>query len=488
MRLRRLAGGLGRAGARRNAVWLLFLAAPLLGLWLLRARPNLDVRLEHHAAHFWIVVTCALVSVVLSVWVGEAARHRGDARLLLVSLTFLCSAGFLLLHALATPNVLLAGRNTGFLVATPVGLFLGAWFAAASSASLGPRRAGLVLRWQGPLRAGVTLVLLAWGVASLLELPPFDVLLAEDATNDVIHGLSLVGVGLYAVAATRYARLLHDRPSRVALAVAVAFALLAESMIAIAFAHSWHASWWEWHVLMAVAFGLVAWSARGEYARESTPARAFDAIALEQTVRRIHEQYDAAVQALVTEMRRQPAGGAEPVAELAGRVAGRLRPPRGAGQRARAGRGRDRRAAAGAGRRGRPARADRAGAAPGPAHPAAFPARRAAPAPGLAARRLVPAGPRGRRGLLRLLRPARRQARHRRGRRHRVHRPRLGAGGRHHPGDAPAAGTRPRRRRRWRRRVGDRAGVRRCRPRRHPVSTDPPSTPATLRRTRPRAA
>jgi hypothetical protein len=323
MRLRRLAGGLGRAGARRNAVWLLFLAAPLLGLWLLRARPNLDVRLEHHAAHFWIVVTCALVSVVLSVWVGEAARHRGDARLLLVSLTFLCSAGFLLLHALATPNVLLAGRNTGFLVATPVGLFLGAWFAAASSASLGPRRAGLVLRWQGPLRAGVTLVLLAWGVASLLELPPFDVLLAEDATNDVIHGLSLVGVGLYTVAATRYARLLHDWPSRVALAVAAAFALLAESMIAIAFAHSWHASWWEWHVLMAVAFGLVAWSARGEYARESTPARAFDAIALEQTVRRIHEQYDAAVQALVTEMRRQPAGGAEPVAELAGRVAGR---------------------------------------------------------------------------------------------------------------------------------------------------------------------
>jgi adenylate cyclase len=309
MRLRRLAGGLGRAGARRNAVWLLFLAAPLLGLWLLRARPNLDVRLEHHAAHFWIVVTCALVSVVLSVWVGEAARHRGDARLLLVSLTFLCSAGFLLLHALATPNVLLAGRNTGFLVATPVGLFLGAWFAAASSASLGPRRAGLVLRWQGPLRAGVTLVLLAWGVASLLELPPFDVLLAEDATNDVIHGLSLVGVGLYTVAATRYARLLHDRPSRVALAVAAAFALLAESMIAIAFAHNWHASWWEWHVLMAVAFGLVAWSARGEYARESTPARAFDAIALEQTVRRIHEQYDAAVQALVTEIRRQPAGG-----------------------------------------------------------------------------------------------------------------------------------------------------------------------------------
>jgi serine phosphatase RsbU (regulator of sigma subunit) len=318
----RLGDSLGGPGARR-AIWLVYLAVPLLGLVLLRLRPALDLRLEHHPAHFWIVVTGALVNVLLSVWVSEAARQRGDARLLLVSFTFLCCAGFLLLHALATPKVLLQGANTGFVIATPVGLFLGAFFAAASAADLGTERAALVLRWQVQLRVLIAVALVAWGVASLLELPPFDVVYAEDATHQLVHGLALVSVVLYALAAFRYARLLRDRPSRVAIAVAVAFALLAEAMIAIAFAHSWHATWWEWHVLMAVAFGLVAWSARAEYRREGAPARAFDAIALEETVNRIHEQYDAAVRALVTEMRRDPETGPERVSQVATRIARR---------------------------------------------------------------------------------------------------------------------------------------------------------------------
>ena len=46
------------------------------------------------------------------------------------------------------------------------------------------------------------------------------------------------------------------------LAVASAFILLAESMVAMAFARNWHLSWWEWHVLMLAAFALVAIGAR----------------------------------------------------------------------------------------------------------------------------------------------------------------------------------------------------------------------------------
>ena len=44
--------------------------------------------------------------------------------------------------------------------------------------------------------------------------------------------------------------------------------LLAEAMVAIAFARSWHLSWWEWHVLMLVAFGLVALGARHSWREE----------------------------------------------------------------------------------------------------------------------------------------------------------------------------------------------------------------------------
>lgn len=97
----------------RPAVWVLHLAIPLLGLWLLLAQPQLDVIWEDHASHLWLVLLVAAVNVVLGLWMGAAARARSDARLFLVSLTFLSSAGFFLLHALATPDILLAEPNTG---------------------------------------------------------------------------------------------------------------------------------------------------------------------------------------------------------------------------------------------------------------------------------------------------------------------------------------------------------------------------------------
>ena len=102
-----------------------------MALALLLARPEVDARWEHHPAHFWLVLATALASVGLALVSSHATR--GDARLTLVSLTFLASAGFLGLHAPATPGILLAGKNAGFVVATPVGLLLGAFFAATSS-------------------------------------------------------------------------------------------------------------------------------------------------------------------------------------------------------------------------------------------------------------------------------------------------------------------------------------------------------------------
>ena len=56
--------------------------------------------------------------------------RRGDRRVHLVSLSFLAASGFLALHALATPGVLLDKPNLGFVIATPVGLVLASVLAA----------------------------------------------------------------------------------------------------------------------------------------------------------------------------------------------------------------------------------------------------------------------------------------------------------------------------------------------------------------------
>ena len=117
------------------------LALPIAMIVLLRAAPAMDARWEVHPVHFWIVLVAGVVNAGLAVAVSEAGRRRQDARLLLIGLAFLASAGFLGLHALATPGVLLEKGNAGFVLATPVGLVIAGAFAAASAIEypLGPR-------------------------------------------------------------------------------------------------------------------------------------------------------------------------------------------------------------------------------------------------------------------------------------------------------------------------------------------------------------
>ena len=126
------------------------LALPLAGLALLLGYPDLDAEWDHQPSHFWLVLVVAVVSVGLGLATGEAARRRGDARVFLVALAFLVAAGFLGLHALATPGVLLDATNTGFVIATPVGLLLAAGFAAASALDLSPATSAAIMRRQRP--------------------------------------------------------------------------------------------------------------------------------------------------------------------------------------------------------------------------------------------------------------------------------------------------------------------------------------------------
>jgi adenylate cyclase len=283
------------------ARWLIPLAIPLVGLALLLSEPRLDVHWEHHPAHFWLVLITALISVVLGYLSGEAARKLDDARLFLVSLAFVTSAGFLALHALATPGVLLEKKNAGFVVATPVGLAIASIFAAASALDLTPSASAAVMRRQWLLRGIVFALLGAWGVYSLSNLPPLDRALTDEEAHGPLYGLAVIGLPLYAFAAVRYVQLYRRRPAPMPAAVAAAFTLLAEAMVAIAFGHNWHASWWEWHVLMAVAFGLVAFVARQEYRRRRSTAALFKDLYLEHTAELIDRRYANALSDLADE-------------------------------------------------------------------------------------------------------------------------------------------------------------------------------------------
>jgi class 3 adenylate cyclase len=320
-----VAAAIPRRATLRVAVWAFHLILPLLGLWLLLAQPHFDVILEHHGIHFGLVVGVAAVNVALGVRMSEVSRQRHDARLFLVSLVFLSSAGFLLLHALATPQIILYGRNAGFAIATPVGLLLAAVFAAVSSVNLTPARAEAVLRRQALLRGGLAALMVAWAVVSLLGLPPLDTPLPEEASRGPLTAMAAAGVALYTLAAIRYWLLYRRRPSVILIAILTAFALLAEAMIAVALARNWHASWWEWHLLMAFGFAFVYYSAHVQYAREGSWSSLFRGIYLQETIEQIRREHTAALEALVEAMQRPQGDGAErPVGRVVADLAQRF--------------------------------------------------------------------------------------------------------------------------------------------------------------------
>ena len=280
---------------RRMALLGLLLAMPMAGLGLLLARPSLDLMWEHHPSHFWLVLGVALLNVGLGVATSEAAMQRRDPRLFLVSLVLLTSAGFLALHALATPGVLLAGPNAGFVVATPLGLLLASGLAAASAAPLTGRLGTGLARHQRTARVIAGVVLVGWAAASLADLPPLRNPLSFDEAPLFLRTLAPVAVALFAFAAWRYARFYLTGRRLLPLSVAVAFVLLAEAMVAVAFSRSWHATWWEWHVLMAASFATIAAAARTEYARGRSLTAAFGGLYLEGTLERVDRAYSEAI-------------------------------------------------------------------------------------------------------------------------------------------------------------------------------------------------
>jgi adenylate cyclase len=253
--------------------WSALVALPLVGLGILLAAPAADIHWEHHPSHFWLVLVTSIAAAILAYATGEVAARRGDERLFLVSLAFLAAAGFLGLHALATPRVLLDKPNGGFVLGTPVGLLVAAAFAALSAVP-----AAIVTRHVRALRVALLVFMAAWAAASLAELGPLSDATPPESGSAPLTALAAVGLVLYAYAALRYAALYRRRRAAIIVAVVTAFVLLAEAMIAVAFARNWHASWWEWHVLMLAAFGLIALAARAQ-----GPGERFSDLYLEDT-------------------------------------------------------------------------------------------------------------------------------------------------------------------------------------------------------------
>ena len=264
----------GRQRARSTAVLLLWVAAaalPLVGLVSLLLRSQLDPHFENYRAHFVIFGAVGALAFVLGYAAGEAANRRGDARVLLLSLAFMATGGFMGLHAIGTAGVLFTKEHAGFQVAISVGLLVSAVFAIGSAfVDVHPAVGPWLVRRRSILRAFVLSAMAGWLVWTVLDLPPLRSPDGEAARGSLLTVLAIVGTFVYAVSAARYWNIFrHDRKLLPA-AVIACFLLLAEAMIGVAVTgeRQWHASWWEWHGLIVSAYLVIGFAARREWRDE----------------------------------------------------------------------------------------------------------------------------------------------------------------------------------------------------------------------------
>ena len=253
--------------ARRTEI-AIALVLPIIGLGVLIQFPQLDLEWRHQPSHFWLVLGAAAINTVLAYATGIAARRRAEPRVFLVSMAFVVSAGFLGLHALATPGILLPDSQAGFQIATPVGLFVGSLFVAWSSVDLTGDAGVWVNRHARSMQIIILGVILAWAVWSLAQIPPLHVTGDVEIGSTLVAVLTLPALFLYLLAAFRYLAVWRSTRSSIILVMAASFVLLAEAMLAVATSRSWHLSWWEWHVLMLGAFVLIAVSANRQWHEE----------------------------------------------------------------------------------------------------------------------------------------------------------------------------------------------------------------------------
>jgi adenylate cyclase len=229
---------------------------PLVGLVSLLLRSQLDPHFENYGVHFVVFGLVGVVAFLLGYGAGEAANRRGDARVLLLSLAFMATGGFMGLHAIGTPGILFSEDYAGFKVAISVGLLVSAIFAAGSAfVDVRPGIGPALIGRRTLLRASVLIVMgarFAWTVA---KLPPLRSQNSEAATGSLLAALAIVGTIVYAVCAVRYWSIFRHRWNLLPAAVIACFVLLSEAMIGVAATgeRNWHASWWEWHGLIVMA-------------------------------------------------------------------------------------------------------------------------------------------------------------------------------------------------------------------------------------------
>lgn len=264
-------------------------------------------------AHFLIVSTLAAVSCLLAVVVLIGAAQIADVRVLALALAFLTLSGLFFVHGLATPGILAPGPNGWVGAAARIGLFAGAWFLAASTLEERVAVQRTLLRLRGRIVLVTGLLLLLTGLVAAIDLVTLRVrgplnrtpLLEAvgQAVTALSTGWSAVGLGIASIAlllvtTVHYWRVERRWSSPLVRGLLVASVFLLQAQVSLLLAPVWHVSWWEYHVLLLLAFAASSLGLVREYALHRTWRGVLEGLLLRDALEHLERGYTEIIAAL----------------------------------------------------------------------------------------------------------------------------------------------------------------------------------------------
>lgn len=262
------------------ALLLAIVALPggILG-WLL-ANPRNNLLLFVPNEHFVIVTTVALLALVVALLVARVTLEVAHYRAFFFALGFMAMAGFFVVHALATPGVLVDPSTPGYggsggsviEFSAFLSLFVPSILFAASYTNLA---SAFTLRRGARLGPGAPIlillvVLVLYGVLAMSQPQVFARVMVNQPPAS--YGLAVVSVALFTFVAWRQARLFQATQLPLSGAFVVGFLLLALAQISMVLGPVWTLAWWEYHLLMYAAVVLALGGILFEY-RQGRPLR-----------------------------------------------------------------------------------------------------------------------------------------------------------------------------------------------------------------------
>lgn len=228
------------------------LVAPLAVLFWLLSNPQSNRTIEVPIEHVLIVTNVSVVALAAGTLLARAAIQIRQGTMLLSALAFSAMAGFFVVHALATPGIIVHAHAVGPYGGTVIGV--STQVSLTSAALLAVARYTPAARWS-TASAGRPLALLGAVLASVVLYGTFALWQPElVAGSPVSHPLVSGATGLlFRIGAWRQAGEYRRGALPVQGALGLALALLFDAQVAMALAPPWTLAWWEYHVLMAAA-------------------------------------------------------------------------------------------------------------------------------------------------------------------------------------------------------------------------------------------